>query len=49
MSDIIDESLKISWTRDVFDRLLAAEAVAKGAGFVTADTDIRSNLTQAVW
>ena len=49
LKEIIDESLKIDWTRDVFDRLLAAEAAAKGAGFITADADIRTNLKQAIW
>ena len=46
---IIDASLKIGWTRDVFDRLLTAEAVAENAGFITADREIRDNLKQAIW
>ena len=46
---IIDEALKIRWTRDVFDRLLSAEAQLPGEGFITADETIRSNLNLAVW
>jgi len=46
---IIEEALKIDWTRDVFDRLLVAEAVARGSGFITADKTILSNLGLAIW
>lgn len=46
---IIEEALKIDWTRDVFDRLLVAEAVARGRSFITADENILSNLRQAIW
>jgi len=46
---IIEEALKIDWTRDVFDRLLVAEAVARGSGFITADKTLLSNLGLAIW
>ena len=46
---IIEEALKIDWTRDVFDRLLVAEVVARGSRFITADKTILSNLRLAVW
>jgi PIN domain nuclease of toxin-antitoxin system len=46
---IIEEALKIDWTRDVFDRLLTAEAVARGSSFVTADENILSNVKHAIW
>jgi len=49
LHQIIDATLKTDWTRDVFDRLLTAEAVAENAGFITADREIRENLKQAVW
>jgi PIN domain nuclease of toxin-antitoxin system len=45
---IIEEALKIDWTRDVFDRLLAAEAIARESGFITADENILSNLSHAI-
>lgn len=46
---IIEEALKIGWTRDVFDRLLVAESLARGSGFITADENILSNLRHAIW
>jgi len=46
---IIEAALKIDWTRDVFDRLLTAEAVARGSGFITADENILSHLRNAIW
>ena len=46
---IIDATTKTDWTRDVFDRLLTAEAIAENAGFITADREIRKNLKQAIW
>ena len=49
LQQIIDEALKISWTRDIFDRLLSAEAKLLGEGLITADETIRSNLNLAVW
>ena len=49
LQQIIDEALKIRWTRDIFDRLLSAEAKLLGEGLITADETIRSNLNLAVW
>jgi len=49
LQQIIEEALKISWMRDVFERLLAAEANIVGEGFITADETIRSNLKLAIW
>jgi len=49
LNEIIDEALKIGWTRDVFDRMLAAEARITDNGFITADEDIGSHLSQAIW
>ena len=46
---IIEAALKINWTRDVFDRLLSAEAMVAGGGFITADENIKSNLKLAIW
>ena len=46
---IIEEALNIRWTRDVFDRLLVAEAAAKECSFISADENIRSNFKRAVW
>jgi PIN domain nuclease of toxin-antitoxin system len=49
LQQIIEAALKISWPRDVFDRLLSAEAMVAGGGFITADDVIKSNLKLAIW
>lgn len=49
LTEIINEALKIHWTRDVFDRLYVAEAKADSAALVTADAKIRGNFRNAVW
>ena len=48
-NQIIEEALKISWTRDVFDRLLVAEAKTLGHGFISADKNIQANFKQTIW
>ena len=49
LSGIITEALKIDWTRDVFDRLLIAEANTKRSFFITADKNIIKHFKLAVW
>jgi len=49
LSEIIDEALTIAWTRDVFDRLLTAEAILQKSGFITADENVRANYRHAIW
>jgi len=49
LSEIIEEALTIDWTRDVFDRLLTAEAKMQKSDFITADENIRANYNQAIW
>lgn len=39
----------LTWTRDPFDRLIAAHAIVAGAPLLTADRTILENLPQAVW
>lgn len=48
-NQIIEEALKISWTGDVFDRLLVAEAKALKYGFISADRKIQFNFKQSIW
>jgi PIN domain nuclease of toxin-antitoxin system len=48
-NQIIEQALRIKWTRDVFDRLLVAEAAAKECSFISADENIRSNFKRTVW
>jgi PIN domain nuclease of toxin-antitoxin system len=46
---IINESLKIKWTRDVFDRLIVSESRLEEIGLVTADSIILKNYRYAIW
>ncbi len=54
---VADESLaamaqaatNLTWTRDPFDRMIAAQAVVADAPLVTADGTILDNLSLATW
>lgn len=45
----VDQASAISWTRDPFDRLIVATAIAEGARLLTVDEVIRSNFARAFW
>ncbi len=47
--DIIAKALTIGWTRDPFDRLIVANAMADGVKLITADEKTRANFKDAVW
>jgi len=50
LKNIIEEALRINWTRDVFDRLLVAETMRDQSSLlITADKKIREKFTQALW
>lgn len=49
LAAVAQAAVPISWTRDPFDRLIAAHAIVAGAPLVTADKTIREHLPQAVW
>jgi len=46
---VVDAAERIDWTRDPFDRLIVAQAMAAGAALVTADHLIRDRFPGAVW
>lgn len=46
---VVDAAERIGWTRDPFDRLIVAQAMAAGAALVTADHLIRDRFPDAVW
>jgi PIN domain nuclease of toxin-antitoxin system len=48
-NQIIEEALKLKWTRDVFDRLLVAEAKALKRDFISADRLVQSNFNKTIW
>jgi PIN domain nuclease of toxin-antitoxin system len=39
----------LTWTRDPFDRMIAAQAVVADAPLLTADETILDNLPLATW
>lgn len=48
-ADIVTAATTFAWTRDVFDRLIVANAMADGARLLTADQHILDNFRDAVW
>jgi PIN domain nuclease of toxin-antitoxin system len=46
---IVDTARTFAWTRDPFDRLIVANAMADGARLLTADETILANFNDAVW
>lgn len=48
-SAVCNAAAQISWTRDPFDRLLAAHATAQGLTLVTKDEAMRQHLSLAWW
>ena len=48
-ADVIGAARSFAWTRDPFDRLIVANAMADGARLVTADATILANFAGAVW
>lgn len=48
-SSVVDKARTIGWTRDPFDRLIVANAMADGARLITADEKIRTHFKDAVW
>ena len=48
-ADVIASARTFAWTRDPFDRLIVANAMAEGARLLTADETILANFKDAVW
>lgn len=46
---VVDAALTLDWTRDPFDRLIAAHAIAANAKLVTKDQLIRRHCPNALW
>jgi len=49
VEQVFDQALNCEWTRDVFDRLITAEAEAENVVLVTKDEKIRANYDKACW
>jgi PIN domain nuclease of toxin-antitoxin system len=48
-ADLTAAAIDLTWTRDPFDRLIAAHAVVAGVPLLTADRTILDNLPLATW
>ena len=48
-SDVAREACRLDWTRDPFDRLIAAQAIVEDIPLLTADTTLLDHLKKAVW
>lgn len=46
---VVEGAHEQSWTRDPFDRLIAAQSISAGASLVTADEAMRANVKTVVW
>ena len=46
---VVKESLRLSWTRDPFDRLIVAQAALAKAPLITKDDSIHKHYAHAVW
>lgn len=49
LADVIASARTFAWTRDPFDRLIVANAMADGARLLTADATILANFKDAIW
>jgi len=49
LNQIVSTSNILSWTRDPFDRLITADALAANDKLITRDRLIRKNYKKAVW
>jgi PIN domain nuclease of toxin-antitoxin system len=46
---VVERALALGWTRDPFDRLIAANALADGAALLTRDRQMLEHCPAAVW
>jgi PIN domain nuclease of toxin-antitoxin system len=49
LAELAHAATDLTWTRDPFDRLIAAQAIVANAPLVTADRKILANLPLATW
>jgi PIN domain nuclease of toxin-antitoxin system len=49
LAELVAAAQGLFWTRDPFDRLIAAHAIVADAPLLTADETIRENLPLAAW
>jgi PIN domain nuclease of toxin-antitoxin system len=49
LAELADTAVGLTWTRDPFDRMIAAQAIVADLPLVTADRTILANLPLATW
>jgi len=49
LTELVGAASGLSWTRDPFDRLIAAHAIVANAPLITADETILEHLPLATW
>lgn len=47
--ELVQAALLLDWTRDPFDRMIAAHAIVENIPLLTADRAIRKHLPLATW
>jgi PIN domain nuclease of toxin-antitoxin system len=47
--DVTRTALSLTWTRDPFDRLIAAQAITDAVPLVSADEHLRAHCPNTVW
>lgn len=48
-AEVAQTAVGLAWTRDPFDRMIAAQAIVADAPLITADRIILANLPLATW
>jgi PIN domain nuclease of toxin-antitoxin system len=48
-ADVVGAALGLGWSRDPFDRLIAAQAELRGAELVSKDRTLRDHYARSVW
>lgn len=49
LAELAQAAISLTWTRDPFDRMIAAQAIVTDTRLVTADRIILANLPLATW
>ena len=49
LADVVSEAIQLPWTRDPFDRMICAQALAAGLPLLTADRRIHDGFDSAIW
>lgn len=49
LAEVANTAVGLTWTRDPFDRMIAAQAIVADVLLVTADRTILKHLPQATW